>query len=77
MRGRGLMIGIELDTSRVDARVAAEALLARGLMTKDTHESVLRFAPPLTITESELDWAVKTIEDALTDLARRFPGVKS
>jgi ornithine--oxo-acid transaminase len=75
VRGRGLMIGIELDTSRVDARVAAEALLARGLMTKDTHESVLRFAPPLIITESELDGAVKTIEDALTDLARRFPGV--
>jgi ornithine--oxo-acid transaminase len=71
------MIGIELDTSRVGARVAAEALLARGLMTKDTHESVLRFAPPLVITEAELDWAVKTIEDALTDLASRFPGVKA
>jgi ornithine--oxo-acid transaminase len=77
VRGRGLMIGIELDTSRIDARVAAEALLARGLMTKDTHESVLRFAPPLVITEAELDWAVKTIEDALTDLASRFPGVKA
>jgi ornithine--oxo-acid transaminase len=77
VRGRGLMIGIELDTSRVGARVAAEALLARGLMTKDTHESVLRFAPPLVITEAELDWAVKTIEDALTDLASRFPGVKA
>ena len=77
VRGRGLMIGIELDTSRVGARVAAEALLARGLMTKDTHESVLRLAPPLVITETELDWAVKTIEDALTDLASRFPGVKA
>lgn len=74
VRGRGLMIGMELDTRRIDARVAAEALLARGLMTKDTHESVLRFAPPLVITEAELDWAVKTIEDALTDLASRFPG---
>ncbi len=77
VRGRGLMIGMELDTRRIDARVAAEALLARGLMTKDTHESVLRFAPPLVITEAELDWAVKTIEDALTDLASRFPGVKA
>ncbi len=76
VRGRGLLIGMELDTQRVDARVAAEALLARGLMTKDTHESVLRFAPPLVITEAELDWAVKTIEDALTDLASRFPGAK-
>jgi len=73
VRGRGLMIGLELDTRRVPARAAAEWMLARGLMTKDTHEKVLRFAPPLIITEAELDWAAHTIEDALADLARRFP----
>ena len=73
VRGRGLMIGMELDTRRVPARVAAEWMLARGLMTKDTHDKVLRFAPPLIVTEIELDWAARAIEDALTDLARRFP----
>ena len=73
VRGRGLMIGLELDTGRVPARVAAEWLLARGLMTKDTHEKVLRFAPPLVITEAELDAAALTIEEALADLALRFP----
>ncbi|MCA0186344.1 MAG: ornithine--oxo-acid transaminase [Proteobacteria bacterium] len=73
VRGRGLMIGLELDTGRVPARVAAEWLLARGLMTKDTHEKVLRFAPPLVITEAELDAAALVIEEALADLALRFP----
>ncbi|WP_374476357.1 ornithine--oxo-acid transaminase [Zoogloea sp.] len=73
VRGRGLMIGMELDTRRVPARVAAEWMLARGLMTKDTHDKVLRFAPPLIVTAIELDWAARAIENALTDLARRFP----
>ena len=73
VRGRGLMIGMELDTRRAPARVAAEWMLARGLMTKDTHEKVLRFAPPLIVSEAELEWAATTIEDALADLARRFP----
>lgn len=71
VRGRGLLIGMELDTRRVNARQAAESLLARGLMTKDTHDCVLRFAPPLVVDEAELDWAVKLVEDCLEDLARQ------
>ncbi|MDD3353038.1 ornithine--oxo-acid transaminase [Zoogloea sp.] len=73
VRGRGLMIGLELDIRRVSARLAAETLLARGLMTKDTHDTVLRFAPPLVISEAELDWAARLIEDTLNELAERFP----
>ena len=73
VRGRGLLIGMELDLRRVHARTAAEWLLARGLMTKDTHDSVLRFAPPLIVGEPELEWAAEVIEDALADLATRFP----
>lgn len=76
VRGRGLLIGMELDIRRVNARTAAEWLLARGLMTKDTHDSVLRFAPPLVITEAELDWAVGVIQDALADLEQRLSGNK-
>jgi len=77
VRGRGLLIGMELDTHRVNARTAAEWLLARGLMTKDTHDSVLRFAPPLIVGEPELEWAAEVIEDALADLATRFPGTQA
>jgi ornithine--oxo-acid transaminase len=77
VRGRGLLIGMELDTRRVNARTAAEWLLARGLMTKDTHDSVLRFAPPLIVGEPELEWAAEVIEDALADLATRFPGAQA
>ena len=71
VRGRGLLIGMELDTTRVSARTAAEWLLARGLMTKDTHDSVLRFAPPLIVDEATLLKAAEVVGDALGDLARR------
>ena len=74
VRGRGLLIGMELDTRRVNARTAAEWLLARGLMTKDTHDSVLRFAPPLIIDETTLMRAADVVEAALADLAQRLPG---
>ena len=71
VRGRGLLIGVELDTTRINARTAAEWLLARGIMSKDTHDAVLRFAPPLIIDEVTLMQAADVIEAALADLARR------
>jgi ornithine--oxo-acid transaminase len=72
-RGRGLLIGIELDTRRVGAREAAEALLAAGILTKDTHDSVIRLAPPLVVTREELDWAAKRIAATLDALLARLP----
>ena len=62
VRGRGLLIGVELNTH---ARRFAESLKERGLLVKETHDNVLRFAPPLVITKEEIDWAVKHIEDVL------------
>jgi ornithine--oxo-acid transaminase len=62
VRGRGLFIGVEL---HVPARRFAEALRDRGILVKETHENVLRFAPPLVITREEIDWAVERIEDVL------------
>jgi ornithine--oxo-acid transaminase len=62
VRGRGLFIGVEL---HVPARRFAEALRDRGILAKETHENVLRFAPPLVITREEIDWAVERIEDVL------------
>ncbi|MDD3647699.1 MAG: ornithine--oxo-acid transaminase [Candidatus Dojkabacteria bacterium] len=58
VRGRGLLIGVELDTK---AREYAEKLMKDGLLCKETHDYVLRFAPPLVITKEEIDWALGKI----------------
>lgn len=63
VRGRGLFIGVELN---VPARRFAEALYQRGILAKETHDYVLRFAPPLVITREEIDWALERIEEVLT-----------
>ncbi len=67
VRGKGLLIGVELDTSRVTARRFAETLLRHGVLSKDTHGTVARFAPPLIVTREELDWAVERIVAALRE----------
>lgn len=59
IRGRGLFVGIELT---VPARKFAEELKLEGLLCKETHVNILRLAPPLTITEEELDWAIAKLE---------------
>ncbi len=61
IRGQGLWIGLELDPSIMPARLASEQLLAKGLLTKETHERTLRFAPPLVITKEELDYGLSII----------------
>jgi ornithine--oxo-acid transaminase len=66
IRGRGLLVGIDLDPAQVSPRLAVDRLLARGLMTKDTHGTVLRLAPPLTIDEANLDWAVDMVAETLS-----------
>lgn len=68
VRGRGLLIGVELDPDVVGARQFCETLMARGLLTKDTHDTVIRFAPPLVITESEVDHALDIIRDGFNSL---------
>jgi ornithine--oxo-acid transaminase len=63
VRGRGLWIGIELTAS---ARPYAEALMRQGVLCKETHDTILRIAPPLTIMRSEIDWAMERIARVLT-----------
>lgn len=63
IRGRGLLIGMELTE---DARLYCEALMRLGLLCKETHGTVIRFAPPLVITEEQLDWAIERIHSVLT-----------
>lgn len=68
VRGRGLLTGVELKPDARGARRFAEALKDEGLLCKETHENVLRFAPPLVITREDLDWALERIEKVLTTL---------
>lgn len=63
IRGRGLFIGVELHGP---ARPYCEALKEQGLLCKETHETVIRFAPPLIITKEELDWAIERIVKVLS-----------
>ncbi len=62
VRGKGLFIGVELNTK---ARRFCEALQERGVLCKETHENVIRFAPPLVISKEEIDWALEQVEPVL------------
>ena len=62
VRGRGLLIGVELKSS---ARRFCEALQHKGILAKETHDSVIRFAPPLIIDRETIDWALPSIRDVL------------
>ncbi len=66
IRGRGLMIGVELHPQAGGARRFCESLQTKGLLCKETHEHVLRIAPPLIIQEPEIDWALERIADVLS-----------
>lgn len=65
VRGRGLLIGVELHDSAGGARRFCEALMDKGLLCKETHDNVIRFAPPLVITKDDIDWALERIEAVL------------
>jgi len=65
VRGRGLMLAIELHPEAGGARRYCERLRDKGLLAKDTHEHTIRIAPPLVIRPEEVDWACEVIEAAL------------
>jgi ornithine--oxo-acid transaminase len=68
VRGRGLMIGVELLPEAGGARAVCEKLMEKGVLSKECHQNVLRLTPPLVITREEVDWAVERIVDVLTNL---------
>jgi len=68
IRGRGLFIGVEIDPALGSARDACEALMDRGLLSKETHATVVRLAPPLIISKAEIDWAVIQIREVLDEM---------
>lgn len=65
VRGRGLLIGVELKPEAGGARRFCEALQTRGILAKETHDHVIRFAPPLVIDQPTIDWALEPITDVL------------
>jgi ornithine--oxo-acid transaminase len=71
VRGVGLLAGIELDPAWADARAACIALLRRGVLSKDTHHTVLRFAPPLVITRAQIDEGMDALRATLRTLEAR------
>jgi len=68
VRGRGLFIGVELKPEAKGARRFCEALQHEGMLCKETHENVIRFAPPLVIQREEIDWAFERIKKVLETL---------
>ena len=66
VRGKGLMIGVELKLEAGGARRFCEALKDRGILCKETHENVIRFTPPLVISREEIDWAMEHIDHVLS-----------
>jgi len=65
VRGRGLLIGVELKPEAGGARRFCQTLVDNGILCKETRVNVLRFAPPLCITQDELDWALDRIRAVL------------
>jgi len=65
IRGRGLMVGVEIRPESGTARPYCEALMEHGILAKETHEQVIRFAPPLVVKKSDLEWALGPIADVL------------
>jgi ornithine--oxo-acid transaminase len=70
VRGQGLFAGVELDRDFADAAAVVRRLLQAGVLTKDTHHNTIRFAPPLIINESQIDWAVDRLAEVLEETAK-------
>jgi ornithine--oxo-acid transaminase len=71
VRGRGLWVGAEIEPRFASAREVCERLLDRGVLSKETHDTVVRLAPPLVIERADLDWALDRVGEVLRELARR------
>jgi len=67
-RGRGLFIGLDIDPAHARARSIVERLMSRGLLSKETHETVVRLAPPLGIPQTLLDWSLEQIREVFAEM---------
>ena len=69
VRGRGLFAGVELHQDMAEAGAVVRRLIPAGVLTKDTHRNTIRFAPPLIVNESQIDWAVGRFTKVLEEIA--------
>ena len=77
IRGKGLLIGVDIDPAFASAREVCEALMAEGVLSKDTHHTVVRLAPPLIIEREQIDFAVAALRRVLNALqATRSPATR-
>jgi ornithine--oxo-acid transaminase len=67
VRGEGLLLAVEMKPGGMTARQICEKLQEKGLLCKETHETTVRFAPPLVITDEQIDWAMEQIKGVLTE----------
>jgi ornithine--oxo-acid transaminase len=74
VRGVGLWAGIDIDPALATGREVCEALMARGVLAKDTHGSTIRLAPPIVVSKKDLDWGIDQLAEALSDLAKKKRG---
>jgi len=71
VRGKGLWIGVVIDPNYVSGKDLSKLLLKEGILCKETHETVIRFAPPLVITKEEIEWALEIITATLTQIENK------
>jgi ornithine--oxo-acid transaminase len=71
VRGRGLWVGAEIDPAFGSARALCERLVAKGVLSKETHDTVVRLAPPLVIRREDLDWAIDRFAEALREVEQQ------
>lgn len=71
VRGIGLWAGVDIDPSLASGREVCEALMAKGVLAKDTHGSTIRLAPPIVVSKKDLDWGVDQLEAVLAELQPR------
>jgi len=68
VRGKGLLNAIELHPEKASGRAVSEALMAKGILAKETHKNIIRFAPPLIINDEEISWALERIAEVIRAL---------
>ena len=69
VRGKGLWIGVQIDSNYISGKELSNLLLKKGILSKETHETVIRFAPPLVIKKNEIDWAINIIKETLKNIS--------
>jgi ornithine--oxo-acid transaminase len=73
VRGVGLWAGIDIDPQLATGREVCEALMRKGVLVKDTHGSTIRLAPPIVVSQKDLDWGIDQIESVLEELRQKKP----